>query len=166
MYLKKSLLGALLSSSFAYATISTPLPVSGRLIHDSTRKNVTYAGAMNARSVAQCTQIYCQVSVCAADGMGAWEVATNGIQFLMGEDCSGFQSGPDNNGQGPCALGLYEYTGELTIWRGWVVESSYYGTFAQWGNFLGATCSGGESVKCTSNAANVPNAWNGECYSV
>jgi hypothetical protein len=168
MYLKTSrktsLLGAFLSYSFAYATISTSLPVSGRLIHDPTGENITYAGATNARSVAECTQVHCQVSVCAADGMGAWEVATNGLQFLMGQDCSGWQSGPNNNGQGPCASGLSEYSGELTIWRAWVVFSSYSGTFAQWGNFLGATCSGGESVSCSSKVGNSPNAWNGECY--
>lgn len=165
MYLATSLLGSLLSYYFfASATVSMPPSVSNRLIRISAGEDASYVGAMEARSVAQCRQVHCQVSVCAADGMGAWEVATNGLQFIMGEDCSGWQSGPTNNGQGPCASGLFEYSGELTIWRAWVVSSEYSSTFAQWGNFLGATCSGGKSVSCSSKDGNVPNAWNGECY--
>jgi hypothetical protein len=127
---------ALFGALFAYSSfaLSTPLALSGRSIHDST------------------------------DGMDALKVASNGIQFLMGQDCAGWQSGPNNIGQEACASGLYGFTGEITIWRAWVVDPHYSGTFAQWGNFIGATCSGVRAVSCSSKTGYAPNAFNGECY--
>jgi hypothetical protein len=156
MYLKAALFGALFAySSFA---LSTPLALSGRSIHDSTSEDI------NTRSGAKCAQVQCQVTVCATDGMDALKVASNGIQFLMGQDCAGWQSGPNNIGQEACASGLYGFTGEITIWRAWVVDPHYSGTFAQWGNFIGATCSGVRAVSCSSKTGYAPNAFNGECY--
>ena len=162
MYLTTVLFGALFSYSFfASTTLSTPLTTPDQRIHNSTGENVSYA---TARSVNQCTQVQCQVSVCAVDGMDAWVVASNGLQILMGEDCGGWQSGPNEGGQGPCASGLYEYSGTFTIWRAWVVGSSYSGIFAQWSNFLGAICSGVQAVSCSSHDSYTPNTFNGECY--
>lgn len=95
-----------------------------------------------------CQQVHCQTSVCAKDANDASVVASSGLEVIIGPDCGSFSPPPTNNGQGPCASGLSEYKGQFNVWRGWIADSKYTGSFAQWSNFLGAECSAAKSVKC------------------
>ncbi|KAK2069987.1 hypothetical protein P8C59_004526 [Phyllachora maydis] len=113
-----------------------------------------------------CSQVFCDVSVCAVDSDDAHQVASRGLVALMGPDCGDWvNNSPQDNGQGPCAAGLKIFTGKFEVWRGWVMPwgDMYRGTFAQWGNFLGATCVGGKEVKCKSKHGIFPNSGTGLC---
>ncbi|CCF36528.1 hypothetical protein CH063_08082 [Colletotrichum higginsianum] len=112
-----------------------------------------------------CTQVHCQVSVCASNTDEAFDVASLGLVGIMGPDCASWIPGlPTNEGQGSCAPGLKEYRGNLTIWRAWTARGNDYSAmFAQWGNFLGATCIGGKTVKCSPKSGEFPSSVTGKC---
>ncbi|RDW73503.1 hypothetical protein BP6252_07410 [Coleophoma cylindrospora] len=111
-----------------------------------------------------CTQMWCQVSVCATDVNDAFNVASWGLTAVMGPDCADWNPDPPtDNGQGPCAAGLINYSGQFAIWRSWSANDQYSGTFAQWGNFLGATCGGGKVVSCNPKSGGYPDPSNGKC---
>ncbi|KAF4773177.1 hypothetical protein HER10_EVM0005511 [Colletotrichum scovillei] len=83
----------------------------------------------------------------------------------MGPDCASWQpNSPVSGGQGACANGLQTFTGAFDIWRGWnAMGGDYSATFAQWGNFLGATCTGGKTVSCDPKSGQYPNPVTGKC---
>ncbi|TEA15520.1 hypothetical protein C8034_v011260 [Colletotrichum sidae] len=112
-----------------------------------------------------CTQTHCQVSVCAADADAAYDEASLGLNGIMGPDCASWQPGfPTDGGRGPCAAGLRVYSGNFDIWRAWTTSGDdYSATFAQWGNFLGATCTGGKIVTCEPKSGRFPNSSTGKC---
>ncbi|KAE9565980.1 hypothetical protein K4K49_006896 [Colletotrichum sp. SAR 10_70] len=112
-----------------------------------------------------CTQVHCQVTVCAANADEAYNEASLGLVAIMGPDCASWQPGsPTNAGQGACAAGLSTFTGNFDIWRAWTAHGDdYSATFAQWGNFIGATCTGGKTVKCDPKSGQYPNPTNGRC---
>ncbi|OLN81957.1 hypothetical protein CCHL11_08619 [Colletotrichum chlorophyti] len=112
-----------------------------------------------------CTQVHCQVSVCAANADEAYNVASLGLIAIMGPDCASWQAGsPTNGGQGACGDGLQVFSGAFDIWRAWTAwGDDYSATFAQWGNFLGATCTGGKTVKCDPKSGQFPNPVTGKC---
>ncbi|KAK1713003.1 uncharacterized protein BDZ83DRAFT_656396 [Colletotrichum acutatum] len=112
-----------------------------------------------------CNQIHCQVSVCAPNADEAYNVASLGLVAIMGPDCASWQvNSPVSGGQGVCASGLQTFTGAFDIWRGWnAMGGDYSATFAQWGNFLGATCTGGKTVSCDPKSGQYPNPVTGKC---
>lgn len=104
-----------------------------------------------------CQQVHCQTSVCAVDSNDGVTVASTGLEFIIGEDCATWSDGyPTTSGQGSCSSGLSLYTGDFVIWRAWVDDDQYTGSFAPSGNFLGATCNTQQGVKCTGNSGNCP----------
>ncbi|OHE93149.1 hypothetical protein CORC01_11561 [Colletotrichum orchidophilum] len=116
-------------------------------------------------SVSGCNQVHCQVSVCAPNATEAFNVASLGLVAIMGPDCAGWEiNSPVSGGQGPCASGLQNFSGAFTIWRAWnAMAGDYSAKFAQWGNFLGATCTGGKEVTCDPKTGQFPNPVNGKC---
>jgi hypothetical protein len=114
-------------------------------------------------AASSCTQVHCQASVCAANDADAQNAASFGLQAIMGGDCGNWTSGPTNTGQGQCASGLSVYTGEFVIWRAWTADPNYSGTFQAWANFLGASCTGAQSVNCDPKTGTYPNSINGQC---
>jgi hypothetical protein len=104
-----------------------------------------------------CQQVHCQTSVCATDVNDAATIASSGLEFIIAEDCGTWSNGsPTNNGQGSCSSSLSSYTGDFVIWRAWVDDNQYSGSFASSGQFLGATCNTEQSVKCTGNSGTCP----------
>ncbi|KAJ0163840.1 hypothetical protein CTA2_2276 [Colletotrichum tanaceti] len=112
-----------------------------------------------------CTQVHCQVSVCAANTDEAFDVASLGLVSIMGPDCASWNPVlPIEEGQGRCAAGLKEYRGNLTIWRAWTAGGKGYSAyFTKWDKFLKAICVGGKTVKCEPKTGQYPNPATGKC---
>ncbi|OHW90527.1 hypothetical protein CSPAE12_10791, partial [Colletotrichum incanum] len=116
-------------------------------------------------SASGCTQVHCQVSVCAPNADEAFNVASLGLVGIMGPDCASWQVGsPTDKGQGDCGDGLKTFSGSFDIWRAWTAwGDDYSAMFAQWGNFLGATCTGGKTVVCDPKSGQYPSSVTGKC---
>ncbi|KAI6298126.1 hypothetical protein MCOR07_003157 [Pyricularia oryzae] len=112
-----------------------------------------------------CTQVYCQLAVCAPNADEAYNVASLGLVGIMGPDCAGWESNsPTNGGRGNCTEGLSTFSGGFYVWRAWsALGDDYSATFAQWGNFLGATCTGRKTVKCKGKSGEYPSPVTGRC---
>ncbi|KAK2022417.1 hypothetical protein LX32DRAFT_194107 [Colletotrichum zoysiae] len=112
-----------------------------------------------------CNQVYCKLSVCAPNADEAYNVASLGLVGIMGPDCASWESNsPTDEGRGSCAEGLTTFSGGFHIWRAWnAMGGDYSATFAQWGNFLGATCTGGETVTCEPKSGEYPSPVTGRC---
>ncbi len=110
---------------------------------------------------ANCVQVHCHLTVCATDRNDATAIASFAFVSIMGEDCGSWGSGPSANGQGKCASGRQEWSGEFVIWRAYF-QSWYSDSFPADGNFLGGNCWTERKVHCAGGGM-CPSQATGQC---